>query len=96
MMTTDWIRKHRDDLIDFVMELVATPSPNLPGDERAVAKAITAHLRRLDMDGFEIAAKEPHRPNVIYRLAGRGVAQRDQRLFAHRDGPLPRRELRVR
>lgn len=72
MMTTDWIRKHRDDLIDFVMELVATPSPNLPGDERAVAKAITAHLRRLDMDGFEIAAKEPHRPNVIYRLAGRG------------------------
>jgi len=69
-MTGDWIDQHREQLIEFVSELVATPSPNLPGDERAVVKVILEHMQQLGLDGAQIAASEPHRPNVIYRLKG--------------------------
>ena len=69
-LPTDWIDQHRDQLINFTSVLVATPSPNLPGDERAVAKKILEEMDRLGLAGAEIAAKEPHRPNVIFRLCG--------------------------
>ena len=70
-MTERWIDEHRDDLVGFAAKLVATPSPNLPGDEREVARVILAEFERLDLQGAEIVAKEPHRPNVILRLRGR-------------------------
>lgn len=69
-MTTHWLEQHRNELLRFVGELVATPSPNLPGDERAVVAVILAEMERLGLAGAEIAAKEPHRPNVIFRLRG--------------------------
>lgn len=69
-MILDWIDEHRDELLQFAARLVATPSPNLPGDERAVVAVILEELNRLGLTGVEIAAKEPHRPNVIYRLRG--------------------------
>src|SRR5262245_13520260 len=65
-----WIDEHREDLLQFAARLVATPSPNLPGDERAVVAVILAEMERLGLAGAEIAAKEPHRPNVIYRRRG--------------------------
>jgi acetylornithine deacetylase len=69
-MTTDWIDLHRDDLVRFAADLVATPSPNPPGDERAVVRVILAELERLGLRGARVVAKEPHRPNVILRLRG--------------------------
>lgn len=65
-----WIDRHRQELFQFAAKLVATPSPNLPGDERAVVSVILAEMERLGLTGAEIAAKEPHRPNVIFRLRG--------------------------
>lgn len=65
-----WIDARREDLCRFAAELVATPSPNLPGDERAVVAVILAEMQKLGLAGAQIAAKEPHRPNVIFRLSG--------------------------
>jgi len=69
-MPFDWIDLRRDELLRFAAELVATPSPNPPGDERAVVRVILAELERLGLTGAEVVAKEPHRPNVIFRLRG--------------------------
>ncbi len=70
-MTAAWIDRHRDDLLRFAAKLVATPSPNPPGDERAVAAVVLEELDRLGLAGAEVAAKEPHRPNVLFRLKGK-------------------------
>lgn len=69
-MILNWIDEHRENLLQFAARLVATPSPNLPGDERAVAAVILSEMERLGLTGAEIAAKEPHRPNILYRLRG--------------------------
>ena len=69
-MVLHWIDEHREELLQFAARLVATPSPNLPGDERAVAAVTLAEMNRLGLTGAEIAAKQPHRPNIIYRLRG--------------------------
>ncbi len=69
-MMLHWLEQRREELLRFAGELVATPSPNLPGDERAVVAIILAELERLGLAGAEVAAKEPHRPNVIFRLQG--------------------------
>jgi len=61
---------HADQLIDFTSRLVATPSPNLPGDERAVANVVTEELQRLGLNGAEVVSKDPHRPNILFRLKG--------------------------
>ncbi len=67
-----WIDEHREEQIDFTRRLVATPSPNLPGDERAVAEVVVSELKRLGLTDIEVAAQKPHRPNVICRHRGRG------------------------
>ena len=61
-MFLHWIDQHRDELLRFAADLVATPSPNLPGDERAIVGVILAEMNRLGLTGAEIAAKEPNRP----------------------------------
>ena len=33
-MILNWIDQHVEELLQFAARLVATPSPNLPGDER--------------------------------------------------------------
>ena len=70
-MLEQWVDQYRSDLIDFTAKLVATPSPNLPGDERAVVAVILAELKGLGLTGAEVVAKESHRPNVILRLRGK-------------------------
>ena len=59
-----------DELIDFACELVATPSMNPPGDERAVAGVIINKLRALGLPDTQIVAKDEARPNVLCRLRG--------------------------
>lgn len=70
-MLEQWVEDHRDDLLGFAAKLVATPSPNPPGDERAVVGVILAEMERLGLDGAQIAAKQPHRPNVMFHLRGK-------------------------
>jgi acetylornithine deacetylase/succinyl-diaminopimelate desuccinylase-like protein len=66
-----WLTARREELIDFACQLVATPSSNPPGDERAVADVILARMQALGLEGAEIVAKAPQRPNLIYRQRGR-------------------------
>jgi acetylornithine deacetylase/succinyl-diaminopimelate desuccinylase family protein len=68
----DYIEKNRDQIIDFASDLVATPSPNPPGDERAVVSVIQSKFRELGLPEGEIIAAEPHRPNLISRVKGSG------------------------
>ena len=69
-MIAQWIDARRDELLDFTAELVATPSPNLPGDERAVVAVIQKVMRRLELPAAQIVAKDPTRPNLLLRLKG--------------------------
>ena len=45
----DWIDRRRDELLRFAAALVAKPSPNPPGDERAVVRVILAEMDRLGL-----------------------------------------------
>jgi len=68
----DYLSSQEDELLGFTQSLIATPSPNPPGDERAVAELILDRLQALGLKGAEIAAKDPRRPNIIFRLPGGG------------------------
>ncbi len=46
-MLEQWVDQHRDGLIGFAAKLVATPSPNPPGNEQAVVAVILAEMERL-------------------------------------------------
>jgi acetylornithine deacetylase len=71
MMPSDFLHPRRDELVEFARELVATPSPNPPGDERAVAAVVTAKLRELGVREVATVGAREERPNVLAR-AGRG------------------------
>jgi acetylornithine deacetylase/succinyl-diaminopimelate desuccinylase-like protein len=58
------------ELLDFACELIASPSMNPPGDERAMANAVIRRLEALGLFGAEIKARTPERPNVLFRLSG--------------------------
>ena len=68
----NWIQAHEPDLLAFTRDLVATPSANPPGDERAVVERIEDELKKLGLAKAQIIAAEPHRPNMLCRLAGSG------------------------
>lgn len=65
------LAERRHELVALTEKLIATPSENPPGDERAVVQAIVEELPRLGLRSWEIAAKDEHRPNLIVRLAGK-------------------------
>ena len=67
-----FIEERRAELIEFLRELVAAPSPSPPGDERAVAALVAGRLRALGIGDVEVLAKAPERPNVLARVPGRG------------------------
>jgi acetylornithine deacetylase/succinyl-diaminopimelate desuccinylase family protein len=76
MMWTDMQRAvlnniERDDTVEFLRDLIRTPSVNPPGDEEAVAQLVH---HRLETEGIDVRLQdvEPGRPNVIGRLTGSG------------------------
>ena len=75
-MATDRITQLIDlwapEIIDFTCELIATPSPTPPGDERQVARLLLDKLDRLGLTGAVTASEIPERPNLLYRLKGQG------------------------
>ena len=62
---------HRQQMLDFACRLIATPSPNPPGDEQAVTAVILEEMRALGLEGAEVWACASERPNLLYRLSGR-------------------------
>jgi acetylornithine deacetylase/succinyl-diaminopimelate desuccinylase family protein len=71
-VTQAFLEARGAELIDFACELVATPSPNPPGGERAVAEALAARLRALGIDDIRLVGREPERPNLVARVPGTG------------------------
>jgi acetylornithine deacetylase/succinyl-diaminopimelate desuccinylase family protein len=60
----------QDELVDFVCDLISVPSVNPPGDERAVAEMIIEKALHLDLEHPQVLAKDPMRPNLIFRVPG--------------------------
>jgi acetylornithine deacetylase/succinyl-diaminopimelate desuccinylase-like protein len=72
----DYLEARREEIIDFTCQLVATPSINPPGDERAVTEVALAKMKALGLEGAEVLARAPERPNVIYRQRGKSGSPR--------------------
>ena len=87
------IASRANELIDFAAELVATPSANPPGDERAMASAISRRAQQLGLPAPEVFAERLERPNLVLRLTG-GRAGPTLVITGHTDtkpiGPDPR------
>jgi acetylornithine deacetylase len=65
-----YVTDHAADLLEFARELIACPSMNPPGDERAAADAVIRRLADLGLPPAEVRAKDPQRPNLLCRLPG--------------------------
>ena len=61
----------KDEIIQFTLELVKKRSENPPGDETDVAELIRKQASKWGLPEPEIWAKEPHRPNLIFRITGK-------------------------
>jgi acetylornithine deacetylase/succinyl-diaminopimelate desuccinylase family protein len=68
-----YLEAREDELLEFARELIATPSVNPPGDERAVAALVQERLVALGIADVEVAAAAEERPNLIVRVAGEGA-----------------------
>lgn len=66
----DYLDAHRNEVLQYTRQLIATPSMNPPGDERAMARAVMGRLKDLGLNGAEVRAKAPNRPNLFFRLPG--------------------------
>ena len=82
----EYLRVRRDELVDFARALVATPSPNPPGDERAVAALVAGKLGDLGITRIEVVGANEERPNLIARVGG---SQRTLILGGHLDTKPP-------
>ena len=60
------------ELVELARELVATPSPNPPGDERKVAELLRQAMGRLGYSSLRAPAKLETRPNLIGEIGHGG------------------------
>ena len=88
----EYLRPRREELVEFARALVATPSPNPPGDERAVAALVAEKLRELGVTRVETAGETEERPNLLAHVGGGG---RTLILCGHLDTKPPGRPRRV-
>jgi acetylornithine deacetylase/succinyl-diaminopimelate desuccinylase-like protein len=68
----EYLRARQDELLEFARALVATPSPNPPGDERAVAALVVDKLHELGITRVETAGSTEERPNLLAWVGGSG------------------------
>jgi acetylornithine deacetylase/succinyl-diaminopimelate desuccinylase-like protein len=68
----EFLRSRREEIVDFAQELVATPSPNPPGDERAVAAVVVEKLGELGVSQVEAVGSSEERPNLIAHVGASG------------------------
>jgi succinyl-diaminopimelate desuccinylase len=60
------------DPVGLLAALVGAPSPNPPGDERAVAAVITDAARDLGLPAPQVLSTSAERPNLLIRMDGTG------------------------
>lgn len=65
-----YLEERRDEVLEFTRTLIATPSPNPPGDERAVARQVADKLAVLGVDDVVWLAEDDARPNLIATIPG--------------------------
>ena len=65
-----YLADRRDEILEFARELIRTPSPNPPGDERAVADLVSERLTELGVTDVERVGERPDRPNLIVHVPG--------------------------
>jgi hypothetical protein len=56
------------DVIELAQGLIRTPSPNPPGDERAVAAFLAEAVVAYGLPPARVVAKDPRRPNLVTTL----------------------------
>ena len=66
-----YLEARQEEMIDFASQLITIPSMNPPGDEGAVTGVILAKMNELGLEGAEVLARAPERPNIIYRQRGK-------------------------
>ena len=69
-MLLAFLGQHEDDAVVLTEELIAAPSPNLPGDETAPVAVMQTWLRHYGLPAGKVLALEPHRPNLIVQIDG--------------------------
>ena len=67
---TSFLADRSGEMLEFARQLISIPSPNPPGDERAIADAITDHLRALGIDQVERHGISDERPNLVITVTG--------------------------
>src|SRR2546421_2683081 len=72
--------------VELARELVATPSPNPPGDERAIAAVVRDAMTSFGFRDVRTPAREPERPNVVGEV---GEGARSLILTGHVDTKPP-------
>jgi len=82
------IELRRHALIELAQVLIATPSPNPPGHQGAVADVLTNALQDLGMTSVLRLHAEPDRPNLVAELDS-GIAGRRLALNGHIDTKPP-------
>lgn len=65
-----YIEERKDELIEFVGNLIRTRSHNPGGNEVNVARLIRDQIGALNLGSVEEYAAQPDRPNLIYRREG--------------------------
>lgn len=65
-----FLAAREEEILAFARELIATPSPNPPGDERAVADVVERKLAELGIEDVARIGAREERPNLIVRVPG--------------------------
>ena len=71
-----YLAEREAEILEFARDLIRIPSPNPPGDERAVADRVTGRLAELGITEVERLGARPERPNLIVRLRGSDAGPR--------------------
>jgi len=79
-----YLERTAADQLTFTKDLIRTPSPNPPGDERAVASLVRVKLAELGITDVATVGAEETRPNLIVRILG-SVPGRTFMLSGHLD-----------
>jgi acetylornithine deacetylase/succinyl-diaminopimelate desuccinylase-like protein len=72
------------DVVEIARRFIRVPSPNLPGDERLIAAAVTEVMAELGLEAPTVIALEEHRPNLVSTIEF-GPGGRHLVLAAHID-----------
>ncbi len=64
------LESQSDEILEFTRQLIRTPSPNPPGDEREVADLVSATLKSLGVGDITRVGADETRPNLIVEIEG--------------------------